>query len=335
VEAWNKWRETSKTHPDLRGAILDEEYFFEADFSGVDFREATLDGSWFLETDLTGADLRGANLIRANLGGAKLGDALLQGANLSFATLDDALLCDAVLAEADLSFANLWGADLTGADMTRVTLGRTVFAETLLQDVEGLDTCIHEGPSVIDQQTIVISDPLPLTFLRGCGLADAMIDFYAKYRNLPAYNSCFVSYSHADKEFAHGLSEALQSRGIRCWLDEKQLLPGNDIYDEVDKGIHLSDKVLLCCSEYALTSWWVDSEIAKAFAKEQKLTKEHGERIQVLIPLDLDGYLFKWQDGKADEVRRRFACNFKNWTADRSGFSQGIDRIVEALRISK
>ena len=46
-----------------------------------------------------------------------------------------------------------------------------------------------------------------------------------------------------------GVGPPLQSGGIRCWLDERQLLPGDDIYDMVDRGIRLWDKVLLCCSE--------------------------------------------------------------------------------------
>jgi hypothetical protein len=33
--------------------------------------------------------------------------------------------------------------------------------------------------------------------------------------------SCFISYSSLDKPFAVRLHDALQSNGIRCWLDEK------------------------------------------------------------------------------------------------------------------
>ena len=42
----------------------------------------------------------------------------------------------------------------------------------------------------------------------------------------------FYSYSHADKSFARRLHDGLQGRGIRCWLDEHQMVPGQDIYAE-------------------------------------------------------------------------------------------------------
>ena len=46
----------------------------------------------------------------------------------------------------------------------------------------------------------------------------------------------FISYSHEDKVFARELHGHLQARGIRCWLDEKQLLPGDNIYGKVEEG---------------------------------------------------------------------------------------------------
>ena len=46
-------------------------------------------------------------------------------------------------------------------------------------------------------------------------------------------------YAHEDKLFARRLHDALQGRGVRCWLDEKQMLPGDDIYEQVDRGIRL------------------------------------------------------------------------------------------------
>jgi hypothetical protein len=73
---------------------------------------------------------------------------------------------------------------------------------------------------------------------------------------------------------------------------------------EIDRGIRLWDKLLLCCSKDSLTSWWVDHEIGKAFAKEEALMKERRKKVLALIPLDLDGYLFKgWDNGKASQVK--------------------------------
>lgn len=333
VDKWNKWRSRTNVLPDLRGAFLDLEVFIEANLSGVDFRDAELEHTSFMESDLTGADFRGANLTGADFSGANLADAYLQEADLSFARLCE-VSGDPLLMDADLSYANLWDADLWGADLTGVRLGATVFGRTLLQNVDGLETCIHEMPSVIDYETILISDPLPQVFLRGCGLPDSIIEFYNLSRGGDAFHSCFISYSHADKEFAVRLDDELRSRGVRCWRDEKDLLPGDDIHEAIGKNIGLRDRVLLCCSEAALTSWWVDSEIASAFSKEQRLRKRR-RRGQILMPLNLDGYVFRWRAGKADEIRRRFIPDFSDWKTDRGRFDLGVEKIVSALRISR
>jgi Trypsin-like peptidase domain/TIR domain len=62
----------------------------------------------------------------------------------------------------------------------------------------------------------------------------------------PKYFSVFISHSHLDSVFANRLYEALHAGGIRAWLDEKQMRPGDDIYEQVQKGIQLWDKLLLC-----------------------------------------------------------------------------------------
>ena len=146
--------------------------------------------------------------------------------------------------------------------------------------------------------------------------------------------SVFISYSHADSAFALRLYNALQSQGVRAWLDKHEMLPGDDIYEQVRRGIRSWDKFVLCCSRSSLSSWWVDNEIDEAFQKERELFKSRGQKVLVLIPLALDGFLFdEWVNGKAQQVRSRLAADFRGWTTTgSSGFDETFQRLLTALR---
>lgn len=146
--------------------------------------------------------------------------------------------------------------------------------------------------------------------------------------------SCFISYSYQDQTFARLLHDRLQSRGIRCWLDEHQLLPGDDIHDRIEQGIRLWDKVLLCTSKSSLTSWWVDGEINRAFQKESLAMKERGKKLLALIPLNLDDFLFSanYQSAKKAEIKSRVAANFVDWEKDNALFDRELEKVIRALR---
>lgn len=134
------------------------------------------------------------NFIQANLSGANLSGVFLGGTDLSRTDLSGA----------DLQESGLFSSDIRGADLGRVKLVETVFGNTNLKDAIGLETCILRGPSIIDHRIILKSGMLPISFLRGCGLPDELIDYY------PSLLCRAIDYySSDDKDFTNLLHARL------------------------------------------------------------------------------------------------------------------------------
>jgi uncharacterized protein YjbI with pentapeptide repeats len=338
---------------DLREANLGGADLVGADIRKADLRKANLEGTDLRATDIRGADLGGANLVRAVLGGAKLCETDLSGAvlqwaeltqaDLSVANLTAADLRGATLSAADLHRTNLGGADLrkasltwaklnetelSDADMGQAQLGRTIFANLTLKSCKGLEACDHHGPSSIDIQTLQRSGQLPLTFLRGVGLPDTLIEYLPSLLGQAIQHySCFISYSSNDDEFVHRLHADLQDKGVRCWFAPHDMKIGAKILDTLDQAIRLRDKVLLVLSEASIASEWVEDEVTKAFAEE----RQRGGT--VLFPVRLDDIVFATKEAWALKLRdNRNIGDFRAWK-DHDAYQKALKRVLRDLQI--
>ena len=299
----------------LNGAYLSGAYISLANLRSADFSGADLGGANLIEADLSGAILDGANLRGIRLRSAILSKATLNGADLRESDLTEADLYGADLSKADFSRANLRGADLTesilhNSNFKQVRLYKTVFGFTDLSHVKNLVSCIHEGPSIIDHDTLCRSGRLPLSFLRGVGLPDRMIKVLpSKPSDKPIpYNTCFIGYSHEDESFARRIHADMQDRGIRCWLCPEDMKKRDHTTGTSHESQRGYDKLVLVLSKNMIHRSWVMREVETAFKLEER------RKQRVLFPIRLDGSVTASDEEWAIKIRQtRVAGDFTDW----------------------
>jgi TIR domain/Pentapeptide repeats (8 copies) len=321
VEEWNTWR---KGHPLQR--IDTWRGLFGANLPDANLVEANLSGAYLVEANLTGADLSKATLSSTNLTWAQLSGANITKANLTGATLRNA----------NLRNANFVGVRLIGADLTNVWMHETMFIDTDMTRAKGLESCIHSGPSTLDHRTLAKSGQLPLSFLRGVGLPDLLIDLVPALRGDPLqFYKCFISYSTKDQAFADRLHADLQAKGVRCWFAPEDVKAGEKLHEQIDDAIRVFDKLLLVLSEASIASPWVEREIRRARRREVR------EGRRMLFPLRLVSYsaLRDWECFDADtakdlatEIREYFIPDFSTWDRDHTAYQKALERLLRDLR---
>jgi hypothetical protein len=339
VKAWNEWRDSNPyVRPDLRevdlqGIDIRGAYLAEADLSLVDFSGRDLSGMHLDSSDFTEAKFNNANLTKADLRRSIFFRSDLIGANLEGAELQAADFRQAYLMKANLRRIYLGGVDftqaaLTHADLTESTLNGTVFGENYLDEVIGLDSVIHNGPSVIGIATIYRSKGnIPEAFLRGAGVPDNFITYMRSLAGQAIeFYSCFISYSSKDHEIAERLYADLQAKGVRCWFAPEDLKIGDKFRQRIDESIRLYDKLLLVLSEDSISSSWVEDEV------ESALERERNENRLVLFPIRIDDAVENTQKAWAASLRRqRHIGDFTSWK-DHDAYQKSFERLLRDLR---
>jgi hypothetical protein len=95
----------------------------------------------------------------------------------------------------------------------------------------------------------------------------------------------FLCHSSGDKPAVRELYRRLCDDGVEPWLDEENLLPGQDWALEIPKAVRASDVVIICLSRAAVTkAGYVQKEIKVAL----DIADEQPEGAIFLIPLKLE-----------------------------------------------
>lgn len=309
----------------LRSARLSGARLSRAELRGSDLNDADLSGAHLRDTDLRGATIRGAHLRRGYLRGARFIRADLSDADLRDADLSGAQLSGANLRGADLRATHLGGADLSGALLYETVLGNVDLTAT-----KGLDHCHHNGPSIVDHRTFLRSKNVPLSFWRGCGLPDQLIEYMPSLTSdAIQFYSCFISYSSKDQEFADRLYADLQNAGVRCWFAPHDLPIGAKTWDGIDEAIRTRDKVLLILSDSAIASDWVEDEVTAAFEEERKRKK------LMLFPVRLDDAVTETHEPWAGKLRaNRNIGDFSRWK-DHDAYKATFERALRDLKAER
>jgi small GTP-binding protein len=118
----------------------------------------------------------------------------------------------------------------------------------------------------------------------------------------------FLSHSSQDKPAVLKLAERLKADGLRVWLDEWVIAPGDMIGLGVEKGLQRSRTLILFMSAAAFASEWVTLERHTALFRDP--TNQHRR----FIPLRID-------NAPINDMLRQFA--YVDWrTADESQYAK-------------
>jgi hypothetical protein len=206
---------------DFRGLNLAGRDLTGANLVGADFRGAILDSANFSRAKLSGSNFIGCELFWTDFVGAELEDARfekaifreadLTGTNLKGTYFTKAMIFGGSMRGADLSYAHLFEAefdnvDLTGANFSNSRCGGNRFCNLDLGSSKGLGRVLHQMPSSVGIETIVLSGSKISGFLQGAGVPKLILDYVlsASAQPLELY-SCFISYSSKDDLFAKRL----------------------------------------------------------------------------------------------------------------------------------
>ncbi len=127
-----------------------------------------------------------------------------------------------------------------------------------------LKNSIEKCISVKD--TRLLADKLSEIFLSQNIIPHDRVNHYLKetIANKLPKSTVFISHSSTDKPFAKKLmNELSQDKSLKFWIDENEILVGDDIQKSITKNLQQSDYLLVIISDNSIKSNWVNFEVSQ------------------------------------------------------------------------
>lgn len=136
----------------------------------------------------------------------------------------------------------------------------------------------------------------------------------------------FISHAFVDKiSHARPLNSALHARGLSTWLDEAQILDGENFVQGIGWGLDRAELVVFLVTDNFIGRRWAEKELTTALSRE--ISEGTTKVIAVLdvadpsavfdrFPLLRDKLYIPWSvgiDSIADRLRNRFTRQIANW----------------------
>lgn len=116
----------------------------------------------------------------------------------------------------------------------------------------------------------------------------------------------FISHSTRDISIARRLVKKLKQGGKKVWIAEDEVKPGDNLTRRINDAIEQCEVFILCWSENARSSIWVEQEWTAALNDRR------------LIPCLLD------ETPLPIILRNRYHIDFRN-------FNNGLDKLIKSL----
>ncbi len=143
--------------------------------------------------------------------------------------------------------------------------------------------------------------------------------FYEKHINTHALTKSgtrvFISHSSKDKGYANFLYADLRDAGCDPWLDEWDIVGGESIPSEIEKGIDNCDFLIILLSTASVDSPWVRAEW------ESSIWDEYNDKKVKIIPLLIE------------ECSIPRFLKFKKYIDFRKDYSIGLQELLRSMEV--